>query len=133
MAQLQFKVLLAANTMSATAVAVAHLTPLRPDITFVLADDLGYNELSFQNTSRGLVTPHLDSLAAEGVVLRNYYVGPICSPTRSALMTGRYMIRLGTQSNVIYWDTPWGISLNETLLPELLKRSGYKTAMFGKW
>lgn len=75
----------------------------RPNILFLLADDLGYNELGFMNASRGLLTPHLDSLAREGVVLKNYYVQPICSPTRSALMTGRYPLRLGTQANVIYW------------------------------
>lgn len=78
----------------------------RPDVVFVLADDLGYNELNFQNSTRGISTPHLDALASSGVTLKNYYVAPICSPTRSALMTGRYMVRLGTQSNVIYWDTP---------------------------
>jgi len=60
-------------------------------------------------------------------------VQPICSPTRSALMTGRYTIRLGTQASVIYWDTPWGIPINETFLPQNLKGAGYTTAMFGKW
>lgn len=53
------------------------------------------------NASRGLHTPNLDSLANDGVVLKNYYVQPICSPTRSALMSGKYTIRLGTQSNVM--------------------------------
>ena len=61
--------------------------------------------MGFMNATRGLRTTHLDSLAKGGVILKNYYVQPICSPTRSALMTGRYTIRLGTQSNVIYWDT----------------------------
>merc|ERR1711971_586463 len=61
-----------------------------PDIVFILADDLGYNEMGFMNASRGLITPNLDGLASGGVVLRNYYVQPICSPTRSAFMTGRY-------------------------------------------
>ena len=94
--------------------------------------DLGYNEMGFQNASRGLVTPNLDKLAHGGVRLSQYYVQPICSPTRSALMTGRYTIRLGTQSNVIWWDSPWGVPLNETFLPENLKDAGYITAMFGK-
>merc|ERR1719473_222666 len=89
--------------------------------------------MGFMNKTRGLITPNLDGLAAGGVVLRSYYVQPICSPTRSALMTGRYTVRLGTQSNVIYWDTPWGISLNETYIPQNLKDAGYITAMFGKW
>ena len=48
-------------------------------------------------------------------------------------MTGRYTIRLGTQSNVIYWDTPWGVPLNETMFPEHLKPLGYKTHIVGKW
>jgi len=104
-----------------------------PDIVFILADDLGYNEMGFMNSTRGLITPHLDGLAAGGIVLRNYYVQPICSPTRSALMTGRYTVRLGTQSSVIYWDTPWGIALNETFIPQNLKDAGYITGMFGKW
>ena len=72
--------------------------------------DLGYNELGFMNSTRGIHTPVLDSLANSGVILKNYYVQPICSPTRSALMTGRYTVRLGTQSNVIYRDTPWCLS-----------------------
>merc|ERR1719163_282667 len=92
-----------------------------PDILFILADDLGYNEMGFMNSTRGLITPNLDELAAAGVVLKNYYVQPICSPTRSALMTGRYTIRLGTQSNVIFWDTPWAIDRNETFLPQNMK------------
>ena len=55
----------------------------------------------------------------------------ICSPTRSAFMTGRYTIRLGTHANVIYWDTPWGVPINETFLPQNMKDAGYHTAMFG--
>ena len=100
---------------------------------FILADDLGYNEMGFMNETRGLITPNLDGLAKTGVVLKNYYVQPICSPTRSALMTGRYTIRLGTQANVIFWDTPWAISLQEKYVSEHLQGSGYDTAMFGKW
>jgi arylsulfatase A-like enzyme len=101
-------------------------------VCVLASQDLGYNEMGFQNASRGLLTPHLDKLARGGVRLSQYYVQPICSPTRSALMTGRYTIRLGTQSNVIWWDSPWGIPLNETFLPQNLKDAGYATAMFGK-
>ena len=59
----------------------------RPNILFLLADDLGYNEMGFMNASRGLLTPHLDALARDGVVLKNYYVEPICSPTKQ---TGKH-------------------------------------------
>ena len=93
------------------AAAAAHAPPPHPrakrNVLLIVADDLGYNELGFMNTSRGLHTPHLNFLASQGVALRNYYVQPICSPTRSSLMTGRYPLRIGTQANVIYWDTPW--------------------------
>jgi len=85
------------------------------------------------NASRGLRTPNIDALASGGVRLTHYYTHPLCSPTRAALMTGRYAHRLGLQSNVVYWDTPWGVPLNETFLPEALKRAGVaQTAMFGK-
>ena len=107
--------------------------PSRPNLLFVLADDLGYNEAGFMNSTRGLVTPHLDALAAEGVVLTCYITAPMCSPARSSLLTGRYITRLGTQANTIAANAPWGLSLNETLLPQLLKAAGYDTAMWGKW
>lgn len=104
-----------------------------PDVVFLLADDLGYNEMNFMNQTRGIQTPHLDRLAFDGIILKNYYVQPICSPTRSALLTGRYTIRLGTQSNVVWYDSPWGLPLNETLLSQNLGDAGYSTALFGKW
>ena len=84
--------------------------------------------MGFMNATRGLRTTHLDSLAKGGVILKNYYVQPICSPTRSALMTGRYTIRLGTQSNVVWWDTPWGVSLKEKFLREC---SGLSLSLLG--
>ena len=104
-------------------------------IVFVLADDLGYNEFSFRNGTRGLQTPHIDALAAGGVRLSSYYTNPLCSPSRSALMTGKYNHRLGTQSNVVYWDTPWSVPLAHTFLPQRLKAiPGFgATSMHGKW
>lgn len=84
------------------------------------------------NNTRGLLTPTINSLAQDGVAFHNWYVQPICSPTRSALMSGRYPIHIGTQSNVIFWDTPWGVPLEFEMMPELLKKhADYKTAMFG--
>ena len=112
---------------------VALARPAQPNLVFILADDLGYNELGFTNASRGIHSPHLDCLARQGVILKNYYVQPICSPTRSALMTGRVPLRLGMQSNVIIADTPWAVDLGETFLPQNLQDAGYDTAMFGKW
>ena len=93
------------------------------NVLLIVADDLGFNEHNFMNNgSKALITPNLDRLAAEGVVLKHYYVQPICSPTRSALMTGRYPIRLGTQANVIYWDTPWAISDQRRLFRRIWRK-----------
>ena len=70
------------------------VVPKRPHIVFVLADDLGYNDIGYHaiNGMSAVKTPHLDTLANEGVKLENYYVQPICSPSRSVLMTGRYLV-----------------------------------------
>ena len=65
-------------------------TPQRPNIVFVLADDYGYNDIGYHGSE--IKTPVLDSMAAEGVKLENYYVQPICSPSREQLMTGRYQV-----------------------------------------
>ena len=111
-------------------------SPARPHIIFVLFDDQGYNEVNWNNkTGSRYILPTLDSLAAEGVALSsNYYVGPICSPSRSMLMTGRYTTRLGTHANVIYWDTPWAIAKEEEFLPQVLsKHGGYTTYGTGKY
>ena len=108
-----------------------------PKLTvFILMDDLGLNEMSFNNNTRGLITPNLEALAQGGVRLSHYYTTPLCSPTRGALLTGRYSHKIGLQSNVIYWDTPWGLPLEEQLMPQVFKNvtGGLgRTAMFGKW
>ena len=64
---------------------------------------MGFNELGYRDTTRGLQTPNIDALAAGGVTLSRYYTTPLCSPSRSSLMTGIYNHRIGTQANVIYW------------------------------
>jgi len=118
---------------SALVLAVAAAAPSAPNVVFILADDLGYNELGYRNASRGLQTPRIDALARAGVRLSSYYTNPLCSPSRSALMTGFYNHRIGTQSNVIYWDTPWSVPLSFEWLPAALKRAAnYSTGMFGK-
>ena len=115
------------------ALVSASFSAEKPNVVFILADDLGYNEMNWMNATRGIQTPHLDALAHSGVTMKNYYVGAICSPTRSMLMTGRYTTRLGTQSSVIFWDTPWGVPINETFVGQDFQNAGYSTAMFGKW
>lgn len=105
--------------------------PLSPNLLFLLADDLGYADIGWHNAT--VLSPNLDALALSGIRLENYYVQPICSPTRSSLMTGRYTYRLGTQATVIRADVPFGIPLKETFMSQNLKDAGYHTALFGKW
>jgi arylsulfatase A-like enzyme len=103
----------------------------RPHIILMLADDLGWADVSYHGGN--ISTPNIDSLAKRGTQLDQFYVLPICSPTRSALMTGRYPIRLGLQCGVV---RPWathGLPLDEKTLPQGLKQVGYTTSIVGKW
>jgi len=104
----------------------------KPNIVMIVADDLGWNDISFHGSNE-IPTPNIDKLAKGGVILDNYYVLPICSPTRSAIMTGRYPIHTGMQSDTIWATTTWGVGLNETFLPQYLKKQGYATHAVGKW
>ncbi|MEZ6066456.1 MAG: sulfatase-like hydrolase/transferase [Planctomycetaceae bacterium] len=104
----------------------------RPNVVFLLADDLGYADCGF-NGGTEIRTPHLDKLAAAGAVLEDFYVQPVCSPTRAALMTGRYPMRLGLQVGVIRPWANYGLDLEERLLSVALREGGYRTAICGKW
>ncbi|CAH3038820.1 unnamed protein product [Porites evermanni] len=103
-----------------------------PNIIFILADDLGWDDVSFHGSPQ-IPTPNLDGLANSGIILNNYYVQHICTPTRSAIMTGRYPIHTGMQHSVIQISQPYGLGLNETLLPQYLQKLGYATHAVGKW
>ena len=103
-----------------------------PNIIFLLVDDWGWNDFSFHGGC-DYPTPNLDALAEDALRLSNYYVQHNCTPTRSALMSGRYPIHDGMQDQVIPDDSPYGLNLNLSLLPQELKRAGYSTHMLGKW
>lgn len=105
--------------------------PSKPHIIFILADDLGWNDVSWHNPQA--LSPNLEALARSGIILEQSYVQPICTPTRSALLTGRYPFTIGRQHSVIKALEPTGLLLNATLLPEALKQVGYDTHMVGKW
>ena len=125
--------LLFAILLPAAAVAA---TPARPNILVIVGDDLGWGELSCQGNPQ-IPTPHIDSIAKNGVRFTNGYVsGPYCSPTRAGLMTGRYQQRFGHEFNPGPAEQAvdnFGLSLQETTLPQRLKSAGYATGMFGKW
>lgn len=103
-----------------------------PDIIFLFADDMGWDDPSFHGSSQ-IPTPNLDALAADGVILNNFYVMPACTPSRSAVMTGRYPIRMGTQGFPVDIAQPWGLPLGIRILPEYLRDLGYETHLVGKW
>jgi len=103
----------------------------RPHILVILADDLGYHDVGYHGSE--IQTPNIDGLAAKGVRLTQFYVQPVCSPTRSSLMTGRYPIRQGLQVGVIYPTVQYGLPLNERTLAGALKEVGYRTYIVGKW
>ena len=115
--------LVAISTGAAISTAAANSTAVDPPhIVFVLADDYGFNDVSYHARKNGndtnvIHTPALDALAAQGVKLENYYVQPVCSPTRAALLTGRYGSHTGI--NVPLVDSaPGGLPLDEVLLPQ---------------
>src|ERR1051325_6462836 len=86
----------------------------RPNIVFFLIDDLGYADCGF-NGGKDIKTPNIDKLAREGTILETHYVQPVCSPTRAALMTGRYATRTGVYT-IVRPHAKWGLPLAERTL-----------------
>nr|XP_039271600.1 arylsulfatase I-like [Styela clava] len=115
--------------------SVAASTTTKPNIVFILADDFGYNDIGYHalNHHSDMKTPFLDRLAADGIKLENYYVQPICTPTRSQLMSGRYQIHTGLQHSYIHPDQANALPLDNIIMPEQLRQCGYDTHMIGKW
>jgi len=104
--------------------------PKKPNILFVVADDLGYADLGFQGC-KDIPTPNVDALATSGVRFTNGYVsGPYCSPTRAGLMTGRYQSRFGHEFNP---GDNSGLPTSETTIADRLRAAGYVTGLVGKW
>jgi arylsulfatase A-like enzyme len=104
----------------------------RPNILFIVGDDMGYADVGF-NGCKDVATPNLDALAASGVRFTSGYVsGPYCSPTRAALLTGRYQNRFGHEFNP-GGGGAHGMPTNQITLANRLKVAGYRTALVGKW
>lgn len=106
-----------------------HLKVQKPNIVLILTDDQGWGDLSVSGNIN-LSTPHIDALAKNGTSFTNFYVQPVCSPTRAELLTGRYYPRTG-----VYATSSGGerMDAGETTIADVFKKAGYKTAVYGKW
>ncbi|MCS3452671.1 MULTISPECIES: sulfatase-like hydrolase/transferase [Bradyrhizobium] len=106
----------------------------KPNILLILADNIGYGDIGAYGGGelRGAPTPRIDRLAAEGLRLTQFLVEPSCTPSRAALMTGRYSIRSGL-SLVAVEGTPISLPATEITMAGMLREAGYATAIFGKW
>ena len=112
------------------------LTPVyaedqKPNIIFIMADDLGNADLGYRGSD--IKSPNIDKLATGGVRLESFYGMQVCTPSRAALMTGRYPMRYGLQTLVIFPSHTYGLPTDERTLPQALKEAGYRTAIIGKW
>ena len=126
-----FYVIAAMSIVSiAVSVHAAEERPAKPpNIVFLITDDQGFGDLSCHGNPI-LKTPNLDRLHDEGVRFKNFYVSPTCSPTRSAVMTGRHEFRNGVTHTILERER---LTLNATTLAQVLKSAGYTTGIFGKW
>jgi arylsulfatase len=106
----------------------------KPNIIYILTDDIGWGELGWQGGGkhRGTPTPTLDKMAKEGIRFWSAYAEPSCTPTRIAINTGRHPVRTGLLS-VLWPGQPEGLSPKEVTIAELLSDADYHTAMWGKW
>src|SRR5262245_4426779 len=94
--------------------ALAQSDAPRPNIVYILADDLGWKDVGFRGSD--IKTPHIDQLAKTGAILNQFYVQPMCTPTRAAMLTGRYPLRYGLQTLVIPAAQSWGLPNDEWMV-----------------
>lgn len=132
MAQRGLHLLLLVLASAAGASKAAAQTTPKPNIVHIVADDLGWKDVGF-NGCADIQTPNLDALAGGGAKFTQFYVQPMCTPTRAALLTGRYPFRYGLQTAVIPSVSSYGLDTSEWLMPQCLAEAGYKTAIIGKW
>lgn len=106
----------------------------RPNIVFILADDMGYGDLRSYNAQSKIPTPNMDRLATKGMRFTDAHTpSSVCTPTRYGLLTGRYAWRTKLKSGVLWGYDPLLIEPGRMTIASLLKRHGYATAVIGKW
>ena len=111
------------------AAAVGSREGAKPNIILFVIDDLGWNDTSYQGAD--YTTPTIDKLTKEGIRLKQYYVQPLCTPSRGALLAGKYAYTLGLAAGVITNGHPYGLNLTETTIAQHLKKGGYSTHAVG--
>jgi arylsulfatase B len=127
------KIILGIGSLLLTACAFAD-APIdkKPNILIIVADDLGWGDVGYHNPE--IITPNIDQLANDGIILNRFYVAPMCSPTRSGLMTGRYPDRYGLRTIVVRPWFDYGLDTNEKILPQYMADAGYSNrGIVGKW
>lgn len=122
--------------LSSCAIGVASETKKKPHIVFSVIDDLGWNDVGWQDGFGQIQTPKLEALLNESIKLDQYYVYRFCSPSRSTFLTGRYPWHIGQQTHMNLNPTPGiacGINKDYDFVPKMLQKAGYKSAALGKW
>ncbi|MGJ8641011.1 MAG: sulfatase family protein [Opitutaceae bacterium] len=130
---LSFLIGIGAGSLQAKKTAV--MSRSKPNLILILADDLGYADVGFTGSTE-IETPVLDRLASQGVIFNNGYVThAYCGPSRAGLITGRYQARFGVEVNFPFapFDPHSGLPVEERTFGTRMQKSGYRTAMFGKW
>ena len=108
--------------------------PVRPNILLILADDLGYGDVSCYNSASKVQTPNIDQLASEGMLFTDAHSpSTVCTPTRYSVLTGRMAFRTGLRGVFAGAGGPCLIEENRLTLPGMLREQGYRTALIGKW
>jgi arylsulfatase A len=126
------KILLSIVLVAAAMATFAQSSKRKPNIVVIMADDLGYGDIGCFG-AKNVRTPNIDNLAAQGIKFTSFYsTSPVCSPSRAALITGRYPRRLGID-HVFFPEGFTGLPAEEVTIAEALKGNGYRTAILGKW
>jgi len=111
--------------------AVSSYAAEKPNVVFILADDMGYSDMSWQGSP--IQTPNLDKLREGGMFLERNYVQPQCTPSRVAFLTGNYPYRFGLHEHIVYHTSLNGIPGEVKTIAEKMKEGGYRTSVIGKW